>query len=636
MTLLLKGVITIKKRKNKEQIAPMLCNIRSPKDIKSLSDREVLSLCDEIRDKLISNVSENGGHLASNLGVVELSVAIHRVFDSPIDHIIYDVGHQSYVHKMLTGRADRFDSLRKAGGLSGFPKRAESVHDAFGTGHSSTSLSAGLGFAESDRLNGSDAYTVVVLGDGSYTGGMIHEALNNCKSSLRLILIINENEMSISKNTGLFAKNLSRLRTSPGYYKTKGALERFLERLPLIGKPIKRFLRFIKKKFKQLFYGSNYFEQLGFSYFGPANGNDVELVEDYLRAAKARRKCCVIHLKTVKGKGYEPAEKKPDSYHGVSPRSQKPGGGATFSSTFGNKLTGIASENERVCAITAAMMQGTGLTSFKMTHPTRFFDVGIAEEHAVTFAAGLSANGHIPVVAIYSTFLQRSYDNIIHDVALQGLPMLFCIDRAGLNASDGATHHGIFDVSFLLSIPGVEVWEPISVSSLERMMDSYFSKDVRGITAIRYPSGCDNAVITSHFDMNNVWHIDDGVYADFTPDNIPDNIIITYGRLSAEAIAAEKNTEKSVGIILLERLSSLDKTAEAIAPYLASKNVVLAEEGIYSGSASMNLNTELKSRCADITTSILAIRNDFVVQTRDEHIYKSAGIDSDSIISRLK
>ncbi len=614
---------TIKKSNN-----PLLCNINSPSDVKEIKEKDIPQLCGEIREELIKTVTENGGHLSSNLGVVELSVAIHRVFDSPKDHIIFDVGHQSYVHKLLTGRKDSFSTLRQGGGLSGFPKRTESVHDAFGTGHSSTSLSAGLGFAEADKLKGSDAYTVVVLGDGAFTGGMIHEALNNCKRSLRLILVINENEMSISKNTGLFARNLSRLRARPGYYKTKGAVEKFFEHIPLIGNPIIKLLRFIKKKFKALFYSGNYFEQLGFSYFGPVNGNNEEAVEDYLRAAKARGKCCVVHLKTVKGKGYEPAEKNPDSYHGLAPKNAKQPE-KTFSSVFGNKLTEIAENNDKVCAITAAMMQGTGLTPFKEKHPKRFYDVGIAEEHAVTFAAGLSANKYLPVVAVYSTFLQRSYDNIIHDVALQNLPVLLCIDRAGLNAKDGATHHGIFDVSFLLQIPGMDIWEPLSFDSFGKIMDGYFTSDIKRPTAIRYPSGGECEAIISH--LNKVTKIADGVYADFTVDNIPDNVIITYGRLSAEAIKAREESDAKAGLILTEHLSDLDKLAGIILPYVNGKNIIFAEEGVYNGSFAVNLSQSLREKCFDGKISVLAIKDSFVIQTTEENIYKTARIDKDSI-----
>ncbi len=622
------------KKHNEKLNIPLLDSINSPADLKSVPEKEIPGLCAEIRELLVEKVTENGGHLSSNLGVVELSVAIHRVFDSPRDHVIFDVGHQSYVHKLLTGRRDEFSTLRVGGGLSGFPKRSESVHDAFGTGHSSTSLSAGLGFAEADRLDGSDAYTVVVLGDGAFTGGMIHEALNNCKRSLRLILIINENEMSISKNTGLFARNLSKLRASPGYYKTKGAVEKIFEHIPLIGKPFIKLLSAIKRKFKKLFYGSNYFEQLGFSYFGPADGNREDVVEDYLRAAKARKKCCVVHLKTVKGKGYEPAEKNPDYYHGLSPKGTcNPD--KTFSSELGRVLTEIADESQRVCAVTAAMMQGTGLTPFKEKHPKRFFDVGIAEEHAVTFASGMSARGYLPAVAIYSTFLQRAYDNIIHDVALQRLPVLFCIDRAGLNPRDGATHHGIFDVSFLLEIPNMDIWAPLTFKSLEKSLREFYRGESKAPTAVRYPAGGENPLIKGFTENEKTVKIAEGVYADYDLDNIPDNVIITYGRILSECIKAKSETDKPVGIIACEHLSDIDSLADVILPYVTGRNIIFVEEGIYRGSFSMNLSSKIYERSRGEKITALAIKDDFVIQDKDESIFKTAGIDKDSIKERL-
>ena len=621
--------MVIKKSKEKLNM-PLLDNINSPSDVKSIPEKQIPTLCNEIRELLVKEVTENGGHLSSNLGVVELSVAIHRVFDSPTDHIIFDVGHQSYVHKLLTGRREEFSTLRKGGGISGFPKRSESEHDAFGTGHSSTSLSAGLGFAEADRLNGSDNYTVVVLGDGAFTGGMIHEAINNCKKGLRLILIINENEMSISRNTGLFARNLSRLRARPGYYKTKSAVERFFEHIPLIGKPIIRLLSAVKKMFKKLFYASNYFEQLGFSYFGPADGNREDVVEDYLRAAKARRKCCVIHLKTVKGKGYEPAEKNPDSYHGLPPKGAVTSD-TTFSLELGRILTELGNENQKICAVTAAMMQGTGLTPFKESHHKRFYDVGIAEEHAVTFSAGLAAGGYLPAVAIYSTFLQRAYDNIIHDVALQSLPVLFCIDRAGLNARDGATHHGIFDVSFLLEIPGMDIWEPLTFKSLERIIGDYYSREIKAPTAVRYPSGGENHLIHSFLDSDKITKISEGVYVNYSLDCIPDNVIITYGRLLAEAIQAEAETDKSVGIIVTEQLSDIGGLCNRILPYIKGKNIIFVEEGIYSGSFSMNLSSKIHEKSENEKITSLAIKDSFVIQEKEESIFKTAGIDKDAI-----
>ena len=440
-----------------ETAYPLLSKVNSPTDLKALSAKEIKPLCEEIRTYLIEQISENGGHLASNLGVVELTLAIHRVFQSPKDHIIFDVGHQCYVHKLLTGRRDVFSTIRQSGGISGFPKRAESEHDAFGTGHSSTSLSAALGFAEADLINHSDAYTVCVLGDGAYTGGMIHEALNNCKSGLRLIIILNENEMSISKNNGRFAKSLSKLRASRGYIKTKNFFGRFFRMIPFIGKWIfQRLLRF-KKGMKAAVYGSNTFEDLGLFYMGPADGNNEQIVERLLREAKDSGCSCIIHLKTQKGKGYTPAEQTPDRFHGMAPSAVESSEGITFSGAMGTHLSQMADADGQICAITAAMADGTGLDCFGKAHPRRFFDVGIAEEHAVTFAAGLAASGFKPAVAIYSTFLQRAYDNLIHDVSLQGLPVVFFVDRAGLNAGDGPTHAGVFDVAFLSQVPHLRI-----------------------------------------------------------------------------------------------------------------------------------------------------------------------------------
>ena len=412
------------------ELYPYLSRVNTPDDLKTLSQDELTALSAEIRDFLVKRVSINGGHLASNLGVVELTLAIHRVFSTPKDHLIFDVGHQSYVHKLLTGRRDRFETLRRGGGLSGFPKRSESEHDCFGAGHSSTSLSAALGFAESDRLAGSDAYTVCVFGDGAYTGGMIHEALNNCSRKLRLIIIINENEMSISKNIGRFARNLSRLRSSRGYFRTKSATATLLGKIPLLGRPLVNLIRNIKIAFKNMLYGSNYFENLGLYYLGPIDGNDEAAVERLLQEAKTTKQSCIIHVKTKKGKGYAPAETYPDLFHGVSPSKSTVPEGNSFSQEMGETLCKMAEENPKICAITAAMADGTGLTGFAEAYPNRFFDVGIAEEHAVTFAAGMAANGYRPVAAIYSTFLQRAYDNILHDVALQRLPVVFAVDSA--------------------------------------------------------------------------------------------------------------------------------------------------------------------------------------------------------------
>ncbi|MBR3863104.1 MAG: 1-deoxy-D-xylulose-5-phosphate synthase [Clostridia bacterium] len=439
----------------------LLGKIDSPSDLKALAAADLPLLAKEIRQYLSYRVRENGGHLSSNLGVVELTMAIHRVFSTPQDHVIFDVGHQSYVHKLLTGRKEQFDTLRQAGGLSGFTKREESEHDAFGAGHSSTAISAAIGMATADALNGSDAYTVAVVGDGALTGGLAYEGLNNCRGDLRLIIVINENEMSISPNTGGLSEHLSRIRSSKRYIKAKAFTARTLRALPLIGKPLYVLLRFIKKRVKRLVYQENLFEQMGLRYYGPLDGNDIEGLVASLSYAKQRGGSVVLHVKTKKGMGDKEAEASPDLYHGVAPQG-KVNTVPTFSEYFGRALCRMAKDEPDLCAITAAMSYGTGLEPFRVAYPKRFFDVGIAEGHAVTFAAGLGAGGKIPVVALYSTFLQRAYDNVLHDAALQHLPLILAIDRAGFSAADGPTHHGVYDVSLLSGIAGVRIFAPVT------------------------------------------------------------------------------------------------------------------------------------------------------------------------------
>ena len=606
--------------------------INSPKDLKNIPDSEMERLADEIRSELIRVVSENGGHLASNLGVVELTMAIHRIFHAPKDHIIFDVGHQSYIHKMLTGRYEKFDTLRQAGGISGFTNRKESEYDCFGAGHSSTSLSAALGFAISDKLNDSDAYTVVMIGDGAYTGGMVHEALNNCRKDLKLIIIMNENEMSISKNIGRFAENLSKIRTKSGYFKTKKATGTFLKKIPLVGKTLFWFFRGIKKTFKNVLYGSNYFESMGLTYLGPIDGNDYRQVANLLTEAKKLNESVVLHVKTKKGKGFSPAENAPDIYHGMSPVSSSAKKSKTFSNIMGEHLTDIAEKDDSVCAITAAMCDGTGLNAFRSRFPQRFFDVGIAEEHALTFAAGLAANGKKPLVAIYSTFLQRGYDNIIHDIALQDLPVVICIDRAGLNPNDGATHHGIFDVAFLSQIPGIKIYAPISNSSLERMLDEAFKCD--GPVAIRYPNGCEKEELLSVFHQPKNGFF--GIKTSFDPEEKIDVIIITYGNIVNEALKAKEELSKegvSAGIILLEMLKPYGDIAREVSLILpeTAKGVIFLEEEIKSGGMGMNLQEQLKKICPErlCACEIMATDDSFVSERgSDESIYDAARISA--------
>ncbi len=620
------------------EVVEFLPIIHTPEDLRALPLDTVPALCREIRELLVKTVTENGGHLASNLGAVELSVAMHRVFDCPKDHFIFDVGHQSYVHKLLTGRYEQFHTLRCGGGISGFTKRSESEYDCFGAGHSSTSLSAALGFAQGDRMSGSDAFTVAVIGDGAFTGGMIHEALNNITPGLRLIIIINENEMSISKNIGRFATHMARLRRKSGYFKTKKGITRFLKRIPLVGEPMFRGIRDTKKAFKNAMYGSNYFEDLGLYYLAPADGNDYEAVEALLTEAKKLGDSVVIHLKTRKGKGYAPAEAEPGKYHGMAPAGSV--SAENFSHRLGEILITESKRDDRICAITAAMSEGTGLESFREANPDRFFDVGIAEEHALTFAAGLAADGYRPVTAIYSSFMQRGYDQVIHDIALQNLPVLMCIDRAGLNAGDGPTHHGIFDVSFLSAIPNLTIYTPVSFAGLAVSVRKALASGTPA--AIRYPNGGEDIRIRDTFYA-------DGEPADVSvresdPENhaVPAAIIVTHGRITREALTAREALAAEgipVGILLCEYLKPYDKLASEIRVRLpAGVPLLFAEEEIRAGGFGMMLTDALRRQGAleGHAYAILATDDSFVTQDKPEPILRTAGVDAEAMAREVK
>ena len=561
----------------------LLEKINSTDDIKALSRDKVESLCEEIRSFLIDKIGQSGGHLASNLGVVELSVALHRVFDSPNDHIIFDVGHQCYVHKLITGRRQGFDKLRTPGGLSGFTSRRESEHDPFGAGHSSTSISAALGFAESDNLLGKTDYTVAVVGDGAFTGGMIHEAINNCKPDLRLIIVLNENGMSISTNKGAFASYLSNVRTSKKYINAKNNTRSLLNHIPLLGKPIARTLSSIKKLIKNAVYKPNYFEDLGFYYIGVVDGNDEKKVERALRKAKELEKCVVVHVKTTKGKGMHEAESAPEKFHSVASTAHSDG---TYHSVFADALIDLAKEKPDVVAVTAAMGIGTGLSRFEASYPDRYFDVGIAEPHALTFSAGLAASGLKPFVAIYSTFLQRGYDNIVHDIALQSLPVKIFIDRAGLAVSDGATHHGIFDVAFLSHIPEVEILAPASYESLKDCIA--YAYDAKSPVAVRYPNSAESEMINSHFIYTDKTA---GAKLDFDPTHPPSCIYITYGSIAERVIQAKRMLAKEgidAGIVLLERIKPYQPAVDLVSRLITpASHIVYVEEGIKCGGAGM-------------------------------------------------
>lgn len=607
----------------------ILDRIHSPEDLTFLREDEIPVLCQQLRDFLIENVSLTGGHLASNLGAVELTVAMHRVFDSPKDHLIFDVGHQSYVHKILTGRKDEFSTLRTVGGLSGFTSRRESEHDPFGAGHSSTALSAALGFAEADAILGSDAYTVCVMGDGAYTGGMVHEALNNSRKDLRLIIILNENRMSISKNRGNFSTYLSKVRVSKRYNAFKLRAKRALARIPLVGKPMTEAIRAVRNFIKGNIYPTSYFEMLGIHYIGVIDGHNESALEKAFSLAKSLEKTVIIHVKTKKGKGYEPAERSPDLFHSVY---QAPDPQESFHSVFTEQLIEMAKQDESITAVTAAMGIGTGLSAFGESYPERYFDVGIAEEHALTFSAGLAAAGMRPYAVIYSTFLQRAYDNILHDVCLQELPVRIIIDRAGLSPHDGATHHGIFDVSFLSHIPNIKIYAPMTYGSLASILRDTATDSMP--VAIRYPNAAESERILSAFypegDFENY-----GVRAYGSSSS--DNLIITYGQVTEkvlEAVDLMEKQGKTALVVLLECLKSYDALCERIRPYLLGKRKVLfVEEGIYNGGAGMILTDLLwKQGLLDgIKTDVYAIHDNFAAPTAACDLYDFLSLSPEKI-----
>lgn len=513
-----------------------LSELELPDDLKDLSLKQCAHLCSEVRSMLISTVSKNGGHLASNLGAVELTMAVHRSFNSPEDKIIWDVGHQSYTHKILTGRSDRFSSLRKKDGLSGFPKPSESVHDPVISGHSSTSVSTACGIEEAMRTQGKDNYVVAVIGDGAMTGGMFYEAMNNIgrHESSNLIVILNDNNMSISKSVGSLSKYLTSLRNTEKYLDTKRAIEKGLGKIPG-GNSLTKGMKYVKDSVKyKILEKSTIFEEMGFIYLGPVNGHSLTELDEVLRMAKSYHKPVLIHVRTVKGKGYLPAEKNPGEYHGISKFDIMTGNPEVsadecYSTVFGTELAELAEKDNRICAITAAMKYGTGLQFFHKRIPDRFYDVGIAEQHAVTFAGGLAAMGQIPVFAVYSTFLQRAYDQLIHDVAIAGLHVVIGVDRAGIVGEDGETHQGIFDVPMLTSIPGAVIYSPSCYEELKICMKKAIYAD-KGLVAIRYPRGGES--VSFNRDILSTEYIFDRGGSD--------TLIITYGRLYDEAYKARK------------------------------------------------------------------------------------------------
>lgn len=614
---------------------PLLNQIKGPEDVKKMDIGKLPALCVELRDKLIETVSANGGHLASNLGVVELTVALHRVFESPKDQIVWDVGHQSYVHKLLTGREKSFGSIRQFGGLSGFPRADESIHDPYGAGHSSTSISAASGLAAAKRIQNDDGYAVAVVGDGALTGGLAFEGMNNAgRTQDKLIIVLNDNKMSISKNVGAIARHLMFIRTKPFYFKIKDIAEAILAHIPVFGKKIRKALVFSKNAIKNYLYHSTIFEEMGLIYLGPVDGHDIEAVERILRRAKAAGRPALVHVLTVKGKGYTFAEQNPRAFHGVSSFDVEtgdaiaPASRETFSAVFGRTLCMAASNNPHLCAITAAMAAGTGLTDFAAQYRDRFFDVGIAEEHAVVFAAGLAANGMLPVFAVYSTFLQRAYDQIIHDVALQKLKVVFAVDRAGLVGQDGETHQGIFDVAFFNTVPNVTVFSPTTSDELRNMLFAGFF-ECDGPVAIRYPRGCSPALPDDYHPSYRSY--------DLYGTGQTDILIVTYGRLFGEAVKVALTLRKeglAVSVLKLNRIKPIDAACFETAMFFS--RIYFVEEGIRSGGVGELFCARLAERGYHGSCSVRAIEDTFVQQGPVDVLLHLLKLDADGIAAQIR
>lgn len=587
----------------------ILNRISGPSDVKKLDDGQLEVLCTEIRKTLVDTVASTGGHLASNLGTVELTVALHKMFNSPDDKIVWDVGHQAYAHKLITGRYPSFSTLRTENGISGFVRPDESEHDSFYEGHAGVSVSQAAGIAAANASKGSKNFAVAVIGDGSFGNGMVYEALNHAGSTKsRLIVILNDNEMSISENVGAMARYLAAFRAKPEYYKFKAGTEKTLRKIPLAGKPLARCLMRIKQNLKNIIYPSSFFEDLGFRYIGPIDGHNIGKLCEAMNSAKMIAAPVVIHINTLKGRGYDYAETSPEKFHGISKFDVNTGeplsSGDSYSSCFGKILCAFASKDKRICAITAAMALGTGLEEFSKTYSDRFYDVGIAEEHAVTFASGLSAGGMIPVFAVYSTFLQRCADQLIHDGALQRRKTVIAVDRAGFVGEDGETHQGLFDVSMVQSVPNTTVYSPATYNELSKAMYNAFYKD-ENLVIVRYPRGS----MPDAGDFGNTSGADYEVIGNADAEIA----IVTYGRLYFNAVKAihllaEKGL--NVKIIKLHKIKPLP--CGAVEEALKCKKLYFFEEGMRSGGTGESFASKLLENGYCGTWSLTAVDGEFV------------------------
>ena len=611
----------------------------TPVALKTMTEEERKQLCSELRDKILNTVASNGGHLASNLGVIELTVALLSVFDYTRDKIVFDVGHQSYAYKILTGRFDEFDTLRKKGGISGFPRISESKYDRFDTGHSSTSISAALGMARARDLRKEDGYVVSVVGDGALTGGLAYEAINDAgHSKTRMLIILNDNEMSIDRNVGGLSKYLSKLRYSSGYISAKATTESFLRKLGFFGRGLIKIIIAIKDFFRFLIYRKkpSIFEDLGLVYYGPVDGHDVKSMIKAMDAVKDIKAPVLLHVVTKKGKGYAHAERNPSNYHGVGPFDLETGVGssskATYTKVFGSTICDIAAQNRNVVAISAAMTQGTGLEDYSLKFPTRFFDCGIAEEHCVTMAGGLAVSGFIPVVAIYSSFLQRAYDEMISDVCFMNSHVVFAIDRAGFVGNDGHTHHGLLDISYLNSMVNMTVLSPRDYKDMRNCFDYAINK-CEGPVAVRYPRGC------SPFEAAGP------LYDDPAECCLPhlscgegyDYAIVSVGRLAAEADkAVELLKEKGInGIHVNLALIKPIPFKELIRMTNGIRNVFTLEEGIQSGGFGEAVIRGFGERKCSCRVYNIAVGDPMIRAASSAEQLKEAGLDAESVAEKI-
>lgn len=611
----------------------ILNNITNPKDLKKLNYEDKKELAEEIRAYIIDVVSKNGGHLASNLGVVELTIALHSIFDTPKDKIIWDVGHQTYVHKILTGRKNQMKTLRKLDGISGFPKTTESEYDCFNTGHSSTSISAALGMARARDILNENYKVIAVIGDGALTGGMAEEALNDAGASKsNIIVVLNDNEMSISKNVGGISLLLGKMRTKNVYTKANEKVRIRMGNIPKVGNKIVKLTSRIKNSIKQIFISKMYFEDIGYTYLGPVDGNDIEAVEEILEQSKKCKGPVLVHVVTKKGKGYKPAEKNPSKFHGTAPFDKKTGEvlkikSKDYSKVFGEKLVEIAKNDNRIVAITAAMADGTGLSEFKKKYPKRFFDVGIAEQHAIGMAAGMAKSGLIPVVPIYSSFYQRAYDQVIHDVCMQNLHVIMCADRAGIVGNDGETHQGLLDMASFSIVPNMTIMAPKDFKELEQMID--FAVNFNGPILIRYPRGgegnlklkCNEKIVLGESEL-----LKEG----------SDVTIIAIGKMVEKAVEVADEFSKigvDAEIINARFLKPFDEN-KIIESIEKTKNVITIEDGFIKGGLATTVNELIaKNGIIDVNIENCGYDDEFVKQGSVQELEQINGLDYNSIVA---